>query len=204
MDALTRSQIYHLPLLPGYSQDANVRSSLPPKTAGGKSMLANMTDVEEAGYEGTYFADPAEYNTDPEGFIPSSSPPQESRLRNRKKKKKKAVTVDAVPDDVEDMSADVIFFQYGVVVFYGLDEEQERSILEDVANAGIWIGGRDEDRWEIEQCHYVVRRPHSLVDVCLTLNRLQHDPSVAFPRIYNDFFSTLQLSDILAPLDGLM
>ncbi|EJD40214.1 DUF155-domain-containing protein [Auricularia subglabra TFB-10046 SS5] len=170
--------MYHLPLLPGYSQEANVRSSLPPKTPGGKTMLGNMTDAEELGYEGTYFAGQTDYTTDPEGFIPSSSPPVPTTLRQRKKQQ--STPVEATNDFLlEEMTSDVIFFQYGVVVFYGLDEEQERSILEDTINAGIWIGARDDERWEIEQCHYI------------------HDPSVDYPRIYNDFFTLKSRSHLL-------
>lgn len=47
--------MYHLPLLPGYGPHANVRSSVPAKTPGGRTMLSRMSEAEEYGYEGTYF-----------------------------------------------------------------------------------------------------------------------------------------------------
>lgn len=56
----------------------------------------------------------------------------------------------------EDSIAEVIFFEYGVAVFFGLDEGQERSILEDLDNAGIVKRGLKEDDWEVEECHYAV------------------------------------------------
>lgn len=173
---------YYLPLLPGYSQDANIRSSLPPKPS--RAPQPTMTDVEDLGYEGTYFADQPEYTTDPEGFIPSTSPTQAKStlagLRNRKKrpKTKRARSTD-LDDTADNETADVIFFSYGVVVFYGLDESQEREILEDTARAGAWLGSRPEEQWEIEQCHYV------------------HDPSIATPRIFNDFFTLRSRSHLL-------
>ena len=104
--------MYHLPLLPGYSQEANVRSSLPPKTPGGKTMLGNMTDAEELGYEGTYFAGQTDYTTDPEGFIPSSSPPVPTTLRRRKKQQ----SAPPEPDNdflLEEMTADVVLVLLG-------------------------------------------------------------------------------------------
>ncbi|KAG1788265.1 uncharacterized protein HD556DRAFT_1245389, partial [Suillus plorans] len=33
--------------------------------------------------------------------------------------------------------AEVVFFAYGIAVFFGLDEGQERAIVEDISNAGI-------------------------------------------------------------------
>ncbi len=69
--------------------------------------------------------------------------------------------------------ADVVFFAYGVTVFFGLSEREEREILDDCASAGGWIGGLNEDDWEIESCHYEYMREAS------------------YPRIYNDMFSGL-------------
>jgi uncharacterized Rmd1/YagE family protein len=53
--------------------------------------------------------------------------------------------------------AEVVFFEYGVAVFFGLGEEQERGILEDLDNAGILKRPIKEDDWEVEECHFVVR-----------------------------------------------
>jgi uncharacterized Rmd1/YagE family protein len=52
--------------------------------------------------------------------------------------------------------AEVVFFGFGVVVFFGLEERHERDILEDIANASIVRRPIDEDDWEIEECHYAV------------------------------------------------
>jgi len=64
-------------------------------------------------------------------------------------------------------------------VFYGFNETQERSIIDDLANAGIFrrmIKGSD---WEIEECHFAI------------------DSSIAHPRIYNDFFTFKSPSHLL-------
>jgi len=53
--------------------------------------------------------------------------------------------------------AEVVFFEYGVAVFFGLGEEQEKGILEDLDNAGILKRAIKEDDWEVEECHFVVR-----------------------------------------------
>ncbi|KAJ7636067.1 hypothetical protein DFH06DRAFT_1054701 [Mycena polygramma] len=83
-----------------------------------------------------------------------------------------------VPVPEEDV-AEVVFFEYGVVVFFGLDEEQEKSILEDVENAGIMKKKIAQDDWEIEECHYA------------------HDRHISYPRIYNDFFTLKSRSHLL-------
>lgn len=57
----------------------------------------------------------------------------------------------------EDDVAEVVFFEYGVVVFFGLDEQQEKDILEDADNAGIMKRKLNESDWEIEECHFTVR-----------------------------------------------
>jgi uncharacterized Rmd1/YagE family protein len=57
----------------------------------------------------------------------------------------------------EDRIAEVVFFAYGVAVFFGLDEGQERAIVEDISNAGILKRPMKEDDWEIEECHFAVR-----------------------------------------------
>ena len=56
-----------------------------------------------------------------------------------------------------DLFAEAVFFAYGVVVFFGFDEAQERGILEDVETAEIMQKPLPEERWEIEECHYEVR-----------------------------------------------
>jgi uncharacterized Rmd1/YagE family protein len=67
--------------------------------------------------------------------------------------------------------ADVVFFAYGVTVFFGLSEREEREILDDCLSAGAWISPIAEDCWEIETCHY------------------EYMKEASYPRIYNDMFS---------------
>ena len=52
--------------------------------------------------------------------------------------------------------AEVIYFAYGVVVFFGPTESQERSFIDDIESAGILVRKFEEDAWEIEEFHYVV------------------------------------------------
>lgn len=52
--------------------------------------------------------------------------------------------------------AEVIFFEYGVAVFFGFSEEQELSVLEDITNASIPTRKWNEDDWEIEECYFTV------------------------------------------------
>lgn len=149
--------MYHLPLLPGYGPNSNIRSAPAPTSEDHNS---GMSEAEENGYQGTYFtsspsADPAPMD----GYIPSSSPladrpivrepsahpPTHPHRTNTKR----------VPGTKEEF-AEAIFFSYGVVVFFGLDEGQERGILEDVQAAGTMIRKMDEDGWEVEECHYAV------------------------------------------------
>lgn len=54
--------------------------------------------------------------------------------------------------------AEAIFFDYGVVVFYGFREDQELGILEDVEEAGVMHRKIPHDDWEVEACHYAVSR----------------------------------------------
>lgn len=56
----------------------------------------------------------------------------------------------------EDEVAEVVFFQYGVVVFFGLEEGQEKGIIEDLDNNGILKRPVKEDDWEVEECHFTV------------------------------------------------
>ncbi|ORX39069.1 hypothetical protein BD324DRAFT_308968 [Kockovaella imperatae] len=67
--------------------------------------------------------------------------------------------------------AEAVFFSYGVSVFYGFQEDEEKDIMDDVERAGIWVKGLDEEDWEVDEFHYV------------------HDPAAEFPRIYNDMFT---------------
>ncbi|KAG9010582.1 hypothetical protein FRB93_003850 [Tulasnella sp. JGI-2019a] len=205
--------VYHLPLLPGYGPNVNIRSSPAPTT----SIFTQMTEAEELGYQETYFApssSPERFSLT-DGYISASPPvnrgqhhnehepeheheataphlldepllppPTESQPRPRTSPRK---TTKAQKEEV-DRIAEMIVFDYGVVVFFGFDERQERNILEDLDRAMICVRPRPEDKWEIEVCHYV------------------YDPSAPSPRIYNDFFTfkshthllTLSISHALA------
>ncbi|RXK37874.1 cytoplasmic protein [Tremella mesenterica] len=67
--------------------------------------------------------------------------------------------------------AEAVFFSYGVSVFFGFQEGEEREIMEDCETAGAWLRGQKEEDWEVEEFHYV------------------YDPDAEFPRIYNDMFT---------------
>jgi uncharacterized Rmd1/YagE family protein len=56
----------------------------------------------------------------------------------------------------DDQVAEVVFFSYGVVVFFGLGEAQEKSIIEDIEKAGVPADPISERDWEVEECHFVV------------------------------------------------
>ena len=208
--------MYHLPLLPGYGPNANVRSSVPAKMKTGKSFISHLSEAEENGYQGTYFPAEAPPSDNLGGYISSSSPvntqktsgarhtagvdhpprddtdfetetetagfitepepgtPQSARAlvgpsahvdpgaetdpgtyqRWRPPPVQEAETPKTKDDDV----AEVVFFEYGVVVFFGLSESEERDILEDIQNAGIMKRQIQEGSWEIEECHYTVCR----------------------------------------------
>ncbi|CAE6523184.1 unnamed protein product [Rhizoctonia solani] len=172
--------VYHLPLLPGYGQHVNIRSSPDVKSPGGKSILSKMSEAEEYGYDGNYFAAGSpgnEFSLEGGGYI-SSSPPTSRNPQRR------ALQAQQQQRSEENDIADVVFFDYGkffrgVVVFFGLEETQEQDILEDLYNAGILQGRRSESDWEMEECHY------------------EYDPHAHSPRIYNDFFTFKSSSHLL-------
>ncbi|KAF9051615.1 hypothetical protein BJ165DRAFT_1401111 [Panaeolus papilionaceus] len=224
--------MYHLPLLPGYGPNANVRSSAPAKTKTGVSVMAHLSEAEENGYQGTYFT--TERSRSPtslrEGYISTGSPVDTIKQYNQYHHQTEEeadlgtmtepepetpaseVILPTVPDtpdidpgaetdpgiyktwepivetpDVEtaprvskeDEVGEVVFFEYGVVVFFGLDERQEKDILEDVAHAGVMKRSIKEEDWEIEECHFA------------------HDRNITYPRIYNDFFTLKSRSHLL-------
>lgn len=167
--------MYHLPLLPGYGPNSNVRSSAPPNP---KAVLSLFYEAEENGYQGTYFA-PQEENPRVDGYVTSASveclqhdlsrsneSQPDTKVAHRKEHcAQEEQTEEAMlPERIsEDRVAEVVFFAYGVVVFYGLSESHERSILEDLANADILKRCLKEDDWEIEQCHFMVNTLQSLI-----------------------------------------
>ncbi|KAH7919043.1 DUF155-domain-containing protein [Leucogyrophana mollusca] len=179
--------MYHLPLLPGYGPGSNIRSSAAPSTPGAKSLLTRLSEAEENGYQGSYFASPAE-QPQTDGYMTSGSPvemrrappplPVESEAEGDPPQELQEDLMKPLVRS-EDQVAEVVFFAYGVAVFFGFDEGQERSILEDIMGAGIPKRLIQEDDWEIEECHFA------------------HDPHIAYPRIYNDFFTFKSPSHLL-------
>jgi len=224
--------MYHLPLLPGYGPNTNVRSSAPTATKTGKSRLAHLSEAEENGYQGTYFTTTKHSENElREGYVSSSSPVNTRNLRlagpqsqsvilprtetdteaehehGLEHEREPSILVEPdtpmseiipdtsypafevdqgaetdpgayaqwkTPDDSlerpdrepsrpqpEDDVAEVVFFEYGVLVFFGLEEQQEKDILEDIENTGILKRKIEEDDWEIEECHFMVRLAHS-------------------------------------------
>jgi len=205
--------MYHLPLLPGYGPNANIRSSVPASVTKGASYLTALSEAEEEGYQGSYFTQPIRRSSGDmrDGYISSTSPvltrstpvaaistpsmsgsssfapdpPAEgpssrllsdiepwtdsefqpepaTRWGTRQKDIIPTVTPPPLPDPptstkpVEDVIVEVVFFEYGVAVFFGLTEGQERDILEDIENAGIMKRRINEDDWEVEECHFTV------------------------------------------------
>jgi len=164
--------------------NVNIRSSPAPTS----TLLIRMTEAEELGYHETYFtpSSPERFSLT-DGYI-SASPPTTRGISNQNEHPTPVLSNESsnpisqtgvarspqkkLPKkEEEDRMAEVIVFDYGVVVFFGFEESQERSLLEDLDRAMICVRPRAEERWEIEVCHYV------------------YDPSTPSPRIYNDFFT---------------
>jgi uncharacterized Rmd1/YagE family protein len=178
--------MYHLPLLPGYGPNTSLRSSILPKSTTGKSILSRLSEAEENGYQGTYFtaAEDRSAASLQDGYITSSSPvqtrrepppspspthqyPAESETdvggepspqeRPEIPKRRSAGGNEKEQSGSDDDVAEVVFFDYGVVVFFGLAEVQERGILDDVDRAGVLKRKIKEADWEVEECHFAVR-----------------------------------------------
>ncbi|CAK5267795.1 unnamed protein product [Mycena citricolor] len=206
--------MYHLPLLPGYGPNVSLRSSLVHKSRMARSILTRLSEAEEDGYQGTYFPPQHSPEAHPDGYISSSSPvfsrPHYSASHevHASDADTEVEPIHAPSISVGEMSAgeslptpysdeiprseqlpsssfqdeevaEAVFFAYGVVVFFGFEEAQERSILEDLDVAGIMKKKIPEDDWEIEECHFA------------------HDRHIAYPRIYNDFFTLKSRSHLL-------
>ena len=137
------------PLLPGYDPQVNVRSSTIVRTP----FLKRLSDAEENGYQGPYFTLESNENNEDYisgGFIPSSSPeaPLHTAPSEERPKPK--------PRIVEENVAEVVFFAYGVVVFFNLSEDQEKMIIDDLDNALVLVRKIDDNKWETEECHFSV------------------------------------------------
>lgn len=151
-----------------------------------------MSEAEENGYQGTYFTAEGEASVGSDGFIPSSSPldsrhkavaesdaegdsgpsyqPEPSPLIGSSEKPTVHREFLKPPDmaQADEPVGEVVFFDYGVVVFFGLEEGQERSIIEDITNAEILKRPVPEDDWEIEECHF---------EVCALIHQIRYNPA---------------------------
>lgn len=94
----------------------------------------------------------------------------------------------------EHENVEVIFFEYGVVVFFGLTEAQEKDILEDIDNAGIMKRKINYDHWEVEECHFTVCEAQLLYNFQLHLIL-----TFSMIRIYHILESTMTFSVRLFP-----
>ncbi len=143
-------------------------------------MMTRLSEAEENGYQGTYFTNDTAHSSSPnhDGYISSSpvmtrgtyevetSEAERTTTHSDTEREPESpeirLTKPPMQTNVEDV-AEVVFFEYGVVVFFGLEEGQERSILEDIENAKIITRKIAEDNWEIEECHFAVCHRHSLL-----------------------------------------
>ncbi|THH30671.1 hypothetical protein EUX98_g3525 [Antrodiella citrinella] len=174
--------MYHLPLLPGYGPNANLRSSAAP-TPHAPDALPAISEAEDNNDLISMPATPATVpipNNDSFFSSPSILDPTTDALSPPIPETPAINHHDSDDEDLPSKFAEVVFFTYGVVVFLGLEEGQERAILEDVSNAGVMRRPLTEDRWEIEECHFA------------------YEPYIAYPRVYNDFFTFKHHSSLLS------
>lgn len=189
--------MYHLPLLPGYGPHANIRSSASPSSedddgGGGVGGLSEAEAEVDGGYQGHYVDSETGVtppsNTVIEGYMNSASdvvPPPDARLdeeeqmEDRERQGREPEPQRLHKDNLkkkergskakEEEFAEAIFFAYGVVVFFGFTEEQERGILEDIEGAAALQDKLKEDEWEIEECHYAVCSPILILFIIVNL-----------------------------------
>ena len=144
-----------------------------------------MSEAEEYGYDGRYFdsATPPNQYSHHDGYISSSPPTMRNPQRNTEAEhtspERPRTKPTIAPPKEEDRIAEIVFFDYGTVVFFGFEEAQERDIIEDLEQAIISVRPRPEPLWEVEECHYV------------------YDPLASSPRVYNDFFTFRTHSHLL-------
>ncbi|TFY63326.1 hypothetical protein EVG20_g6356 [Dentipellis fragilis] len=211
-------QMYHLPLLPGYGPDTNIRSSAPPPPPPSQpaepetdashpimsSSLQQVTTDAETETEAEPQTDAErepKTETETEIELPTepTSPTQPAAVQLEIPSPYiipmpgdvlspplepaplvlPIVATPEVPAPAPNATAEIVFLAYGVVVFFGLSEGEERALIEDLDAAGVVRRRRPEADWEIEECHYV------------------YDSSIAYPRIYNDFFTLKSPSSLL-------
>lgn len=188
--------MYHLPLLPGYGPAVKVRSSMPaPSHTRRLSRMSQAEEDGYTGSYFVPGRSP-ERGFSHDGYIARSltgSPPIDRRIRDLEESEVEGESRDReflvdtplltqtptlapptapvseprTPVAAGDDAAEIVFFAYGVAVFFGFDEMQERDILEDVHGAGTVKGARSETEWEIEECHYAVSKLNSFLTLQL-------------------------------------
>jgi uncharacterized Rmd1/YagE family protein len=180
-------QMYHLPLLPGYGPAVKVRSSVPAPSHTRRLWRMSQAEEDGYTGSYFIPGRSPEHDFSHDGYIArslTSSPPIDRRIRDLEENevegesRERGLLVDTplvaqsptlvpptapvseprTPVAVGDDAAEIVFFAYGVTVFFGFDEMQERDILEDVHGAGAVKGERAESEWKIEECHYGVSR----------------------------------------------
>lgn len=162
--------MYHLPLLPGYGPSANVRSSAAP-THQEPDVIVPISEAEDTVNLISLPASPALGIANEAVLSPPVGADVPHEVFTPVIQETPSIGHHDTEEDLPQRFAEAIFFSYGVVVFFGLEEGQERAILEDVQNAGVMRRPLEEDRWEVEECHYAVSHcppdSLSLTDVSL-------------------------------------
>lgn len=128
---------------PGFAyQDGYITSS--PPTSRKPDALESETETES---EAMSIQTPPEFERRPLPIRPEAPPMTPRRSASKSKR----------PYPVQDTHvAELVVFDYGVAVFLGFEEAQEKSILEDLNVAGLLTRPIEESDWEIEQGHYIV------------------------------------------------
>ncbi|KAG0138054.1 hypothetical protein HOY82DRAFT_575622 [Tuber indicum] len=191
---------YHLPIMSG-NDGYRVRSSPVLKSPGGKAVLdVQIERSEQRDYHEGYFEDSytGERRTSGDGSYEEDGHPKSPGKghgfpqdgRDDHHTYNQGYRPESPRDsNMNDMKAfaEMFVFNYGVVVFWGFSERQEKDILADLTFAqndfgSQLISGRlKEDEFETEEFHF------------------QYSSRTRSPRIYNDMI-TLRSGDIMIKL----
>ena len=178
--------MYHLPLLPGYGPAAKVRSSVAALSHTRRLSHMSQAEEDGYTGSYFIPGRSPDQGFSHDGYIarsPTGSPtdrrmrePEESEVEGESRERGLLVDTPVLvqspalepplasapmneprtPVATGDDAAEIVFFAYGVAVFFGFDEMQERDILEDIHGAGTVKGARAEGEWEVEECHFAV------------------------------------------------
>lgn len=118
---------------------------------------SNMVETTAVEAEGAQVIDEEQASQQPTTPISTSptEPDMQSRM-NQSPRKRYPSPPRRRRRSNQNRVAEAVFFSYGVSVFFGFQESEEHSIMEDIKAAGVWQSGADEDDWENEEFHYVV------------------------------------------------